>query len=513
MSQQHPGSEDEQEPAPRRSDLREQRRKEHRHPWLRRGVLLVSALVVVVLVLTVGIYLKLTGNIDKIDISGLGWRPDREASKDSDTDLGPLNILVMGSDSRAGEGNKEYGQDITEYGVAGARSDTTMLVHLAADRKSAVVISIPRDSMTKAPKDCKDPASTVQDGVIRQWNQNFTLGGPACTIKTFEGLTDIYVDHFVEVDFNGFQDMVDALGGVEVCTPVAIHDKNAHLDIPAGRQRLNGKQALGYVRTRKSLGDGSDIERIDRQQTFVASVIQEVTKSSLLLRPDKLYRFLVAATEATTTDSAFDVGAMRDVAGSVRSIGLDQIRFVKVPTQQYAPDHNRVEWTPAAEPIWKAIRTDGPLPGTKPASTPTTTPTTTSPLTLSPDQVTVRVVNDSGVGGVARQAAAALTVQGFEATYADGEGQTTSGVIVRHGPGREAAAKTVAAAFPGAEVQLKDDLTDVVEVSLGLDSPQVVEVPNRTGTQPLPTPSVTATSDPSANPAAKARTADQDICG
>lgn len=478
----------------------------HRHPWLRRVAFGVSALLVVVLVLGIAAYIKLNGNIDRVDITGaLGQRPKQVATADAKTKLKAINIMVIGSDSR-GSGSS----------IVGARSDTNLVVHLSADRKSAIVVSIPRDSMTMAPRDCKNLDDTVQNGVIRQWNANFQDGGEACTIRTFEGLTDIYIDHFVIIDFRGFQQMVDALGGVTVCTPVAINDRDAQLTLPAGRTKVNGKQALGYVRVRHGIGDGSDLGRIDRQQAFLSSVIQEATKSSLLLRPDKLFRFLDAATGAMTTDKGLDTGEMKDIAQSVARIGTDQIRFVKLPTRPYPADTNRVEWLPAADTIWKAIREDQPLPGTKPpAGTPKPTPSTTSaaPLTVAPSQISVRVTNDSGVGGLAKQAATELQTEGFKVTtYLTGTGTPTEGVVVRYGPGKEAAARTVAAVYPGAKLKADATLGSTIELSMGLNAPKAVEIPNREGTQPLPTPSVTATSTPSTAATIAARTANQDIC-
>jgi LCP family protein required for cell wall assembly len=496
------------DPAPRRRSDRHQHRSPE-HPWLRRGIFAVAALLVVVLVLGVGAYLKLTGNINRVDLSGaLGERPAQQATTDAKTNLPPLNIMVMGSDTRQGKGNED------SKSIVGARSDTNLVVHLSADRKSAIVVSIPRDSMTMAPRDCKDKRSTVDNGVMRQWNANFTLGGPACTIRTFEGLTHVFINHYVVIDFRGFRSMVDALGGVTVCTPVPINDKDAHLNLPAGRTKVNGTQALGYVRVRKTLGNGSDLGRIDRQQAFMSSVVQEATKSSLLLRPDKLFRFLDAATKSTTTDMS--IGQMKDVAQSLSAIGTDQIRFVKLPTRTYPPDPNRVEWTPAAETLWTAMREDKPLPGTKKPSgttTPTPPPTTSEKLTVSPRDIQVRVSNDSGVAGLAKQAAGALTVQGFRVTsYVTGQGTPTHGVVVRYGPGMAGAARTVAAVFPGAQIRADELLGSTIELSMGLDSPNPVEVPNRLGTQPLPKPTVTATAGPSSTETIKARTANQDIC-
>jgi LCP family protein required for cell wall assembly len=488
--------------------------KSHRHPWLRRAAFGVSGLLVVALVLGIAAYVKLNGNIQRLDItSALGDRPQQEATTDAKTNLAPLNIFVMGSDSREGT---NLGKGQTEYGMEGSRSDTNLIVHLSADRQSAIVVSIPRDSMTMAPRDCKNKADKVENGVIRQWNQNFTLGGPACTIRTFEGLTGIFIDHFVVIDFRGFQDMVNALGGVTVCLPEPVQDRQSHLDLPAGKTKVNGKNALAYVRLRHNIGDGSDLGRIDRQQAFLSSVIQEATKSSLLLRPDKLFRFLNATTSAMTTDKGLDVGEMKDIASSVSKIGTSQIRFVKLPTTTYPPDPNRVQWTAGAAPIWKAIRKDEPLPGTKvPSSTTTATaPATTEPaLTVSPRDIQVRVTNNSGVAGLAKQAAAELRVQGFTITsFVTGTGAPTDGVVVRYGPDMKEAARTVAAVYPGAQIREDKLLGSTIELSMGVGSARAVEIPNRLGTTPLPKPSVTATPDPSSSASIKARTAAQDIC-
>ena len=497
-------------PIRRRAD----RHKDHKHPWLRRGGIAVAAALAVALVLSVVAYVKLTGNINRVDITeALGKRPQKQATTDVNTKLGPMNIMVMGSDTRAGSGN-EFG---SSRSISGARSDTNLVVHLSADRKSAVVVSIPRDSMTKAPRSCSDKEWSPETGVVRQWNANFTLGQEACVIKTFEGLTGVYIDHFVVIDFRGFQQMVDALGGVTVCTPVPIDDKEAKLKLPAGKTKVDGKQALGYVRVRKTVGDGSDISRINRQQAFLSSVVQEATSSSLLLRPDKLFRFLDAATHSMTTDSQFGIGQMRDVAQSVARIGMDQIRFVTVPIEAYPADKNRVQWAPAAsDALWEALREDKPLPGQKPppgTKTPKPSPTTSAPLTVAPNLIRVRVTNDSGAPGLARQAAGALEVQGFRIQgYVNGTGVPGKGTVIRYGKGMKEAARTVAAAFPGSKIRQDDQLGSTIEVSVGQGSKDVVEVPNRIGNTPLPSATVTAPPVPSSTVTIKARTANQDIC-
>jgi anionic cell wall polymer biosynthesis LytR-Cps2A-Psr (LCP) family protein len=155
-----------------RREVRQGHRRAHRHPWLRRGTIALAAGLALVLVLGVMAYIRLNGNITKLDVSKLlGQRPHNSTTANRVTNLKPLNILLIGSDTRA-LGTNAFG---TTQDVAGARSDTTLILHLSGDRRSAVVISIPRDSMTRAPSDCKDPNSKVADGPIRQWNANFAL--------------------------------------------------------------------------------------------------------------------------------------------------------------------------------------------------------------------------------------------------------------------------------------------------------------------------------------------------
>ena len=472
----------------------------------------IAWLTVLVLLLGLGgaAYLKLSGNFSRLGLSGALSDGGSAAGAASHS---AMNVLVLGSDTRTGI-------DATGSNTAAAtdsgNADTSMLVHLSADRRSVTVVSIPRDSMVQAPRDCSDPSSSVADGVIRQWNANFNRGGPACTIRAFEGNTSIQVDHFLVVDFGGFQKVVDALGGVDVCTPTAIHDKDGLLDLTAGRNHLDGEQALGYVRVRKSLGDGSDLGRIKRQQAFLSSIAQEATSSSLLKRPDKLYRFLMTASSSMTVDSGLNVGAMKDLALSLKNVGLENIQFVTVPNEPYPLNPNRVQWTPAADQLWAAIRDDAPLPGTKGAGAGAAGAASAGAAadpTVSPADIRLRLVNDTGVAGLARATAEPLQVQGFKIeSWVSGKAGSVNGVEVRYGPSQAEAAKTVAAAFPGAKLVASSTLGSVIEVHLGMGAPSVVEIPNRLGTQPLPKPSIKAPPAPKSSATFKPRTAAQDIC-
>lgn len=445
---------------------------------------------------------RLNGNIKKVDVTGAigGDRPSRDTGADR-----ALNILLVGSDTREGAGNDAYADN---DGQAGSNSDTNLLVHLSADRSSATVVSIPRDSMVPAPPECS-PTAPKNAWVMRQWNHNYSIGGTGCLIRTLEGNTGLFVDHYAVVDFSGFKQMVDALGGVEVCTNEAISDPNTHLELTAGRHTLDGRVALQYVRARKSIGDGSDLGRINRQQAFLSSVMQEATSTGLLLRPDRLYGFLDAATKSLTTDPEFGIGAMRDVATSVKGVGLGQIDFVTVPNETYPADPNRVQWKASADKIWTALKEDRRV--NEPKKSPTATPSpSATPLTVRPDEVAVQVVNASGVAGLARQAREALTVQGFAGVSTTTVEQGDPGTVVEFSAGYEDQARTAAAAFPGSAVREVTGLGSLVRVTLGPGSAPVVAVPNRLGTEPLPSPSITSGTAPDEQ--IETRQADADIC-
>ncbi|MBC7559812.1 MAG: LCP family protein [Dermatophilaceae bacterium] len=479
---------------------------------MRRGSVVLAGVLSLLLVVGVLSYLKLNGNITRLDLTkALGKRPANSVSADKVTNLRPLNILVMGSDTRD-LGTNEFGQAKT---LAGQRSDTTLLVHLSGDRKSAVAVSIPRDSMTKAPRDCKNPNSKVADGPVRQWNANFSLGGPACLIRTVEGNTGIFIDHFMVLNFLGFQSMVDALGSVEVCVPTAVNDSKSKLKLPAGRSRVTGSQALAFVRVRHNIGnDASDLGRINRQQAFLSAMVQEATSKGLLLRPDKLFRFLDAATKSLTTDNQLNLNAMREVAQSVVGLKTSQVKFVTVPIEDYPPDKNRVQWSSSADALWKSIRADAPLPGSKPAPTPKPagTATVVPVLTIKPDKITVRISNASGVTGRARQAAEDLRIQGFRIIAATTGTDLRNGVTVGYASPNFQEARTVAAAFPGAILVKDETAGNDIQVTLGTGSPYVVQVPNRVGTTPLPTRPATDAPTPSSTVTIKARSADSNIC-
>jgi LCP family protein required for cell wall assembly len=319
---------------------------------------LLSSVLVLGLVTGLGVtflYRHLNGNLNVQDLDAqLGDdRPDEvevEGPKD------PMNILVMGSDSRDGAGN-----NIDGLTGGGERSDTTIMIHLSADRQNAYGISIPRDSLVDRPDCIDEDGDTIPGATGAMWNEAFSVGGAACTIRQFEQLTDIRINNYVVVDFRGFQAMVDAIGGVEVCVPQDIDDREHGIVIKAGTREITGKEALAYVRVRHVEGtDGSDLGRIRRQQAFIAAMANKVMSGSILARPDQLIGFLDAATDSLTTDIE-NIGRMARIGYEFKDTGLKRIQFITVPWQYAPSDPNRVEWLPEADELWEKVRNDSPL--------------------------------------------------------------------------------------------------------------------------------------------------------
>ena len=328
-------------------------RKRH---WLRWVALGTAVFVVAASGVGWWFYQKLDGNITT-DTSAAAELETYEKERPTPVALNAQNILLLGSDTRSGKGNSKYGQD-----GGTQRSDTAILLHIAADRQSATAMSVPRDLMVSIPS-CRKPDGTRTTEQFAQFNWAFEFGGAACTIRTVERMTGIRVDHHMVVDFSGFKEMVDAVDGVEVCLKEPIDDADAHLKLPAGKQTLNGEQALGYVRARKTIGNGSDTERMDRQQQFLGALVKKVQSNGVLLNPARLYPVLDAATKSLTTDPGLDsLRDLYDLTRSVRSIPTEKVQFLTVPRQAYSADPNRDELRqPDAAELFKRLRQDSPI--------------------------------------------------------------------------------------------------------------------------------------------------------
>ncbi|MFF9204674.1 LCP family protein [Streptomyces sp. NPDC014986] len=301
------------------------------------------------------LYLELSGNIESVDINqALGTdRPEK-------ADNGSENILVLGSDTRAGD-NKELGGGADD---GSARSDTAMIVHVHEGHRKASVVSLPRDTLIDRPACTDSEGGTHPAASDVMFNSAYSTGGAACAVKTVESITDLRMDHYLEIDFAGFQQLIDELGGVEITITEDIEDAESHLDLPAGTHRLDGEQALGLVRTRHGVGDGSDLGRIQLQQAFVKALVQQVRDVGVLTSPTKLYDLADSATRAVTTDSGLgSVNALMSFAGGLKGIEPAGVRMVTMPVIYDPADANRVlvEETRARQ-VWDALRNDRTIP-------------------------------------------------------------------------------------------------------------------------------------------------------
>ncbi|MFF8724941.1 LCP family protein [Streptomyces sp. NPDC015171] len=301
------------------------------------------------------VYFKLNGNIHSVDINqALG------ADRPTKVDNGSENILVLGSDTRSGK-NKKLGGGTDD---GSARSDTAMIVHVYEGHKKASVVSIPRDTLVDRPQ-CTDTQGTehpAASGVM--FNESYSTGGAACAVKTVESISGIRMDHYLEVDFEGFQKLIDDLGGVDVTTTKSIRDPQSHLDLKAGKHNLDGEQALGLVRTRHGVGDGSDLGRIQLQQAFIKALIDQVKHVGVFTNPKKLYDLADTATKAVTTDSDLgSVNSLMDFAGGLKGISSSHMKMVTMPVAYDPANPNRVLLEKAkAQLVWDALKADRPIP-------------------------------------------------------------------------------------------------------------------------------------------------------
>ena len=329
-----------------------------KHRVLKTVAICVSGLLVVLLVGGFLVYRHLDGNIKSLDVAtGLGTDRPTAMPKKKGVPNKPMNVLLIGSDSRDGAGNKMGGD-------TPGLSDTTILLHLSGNRKLAYGVSLPRDAMVQRPKCERKDGKGTDPGGLSQFNEAYAVGGAACTGKTIEQLTGVRIDHFVVIDFNGFKKMVDALGGVEVCVPRDVDDTTGHIKLDKGTYTVKGQRALDYVRVRHDIGtvENGDIGRMKRQQAFLASMSNKAVSAGTLINPVRLYKFLDAATKSLTTDPGLaSIGKLRSLAGSFNGIGLDKIQFLTVPFEAYAPDPNRLQWAPEAKNLWKRMIADEPV--------------------------------------------------------------------------------------------------------------------------------------------------------
>ena len=440
---------------------------------------------------------KYDGNITRLsDVFGNGRQAPPASKNNAQT------YLIVGSDSRgdlkAGEGVQGRGATF----VTGQRSDTVILAHLYGGRSNKVqLVSFPRDSVVQIPA-WTDPKTKRTTPASRdRINKAFNVGGPALLVQTVEQLTKVRIDHYLQIDFNGFQAMVDKLGGVDVCLSRPAKDRFSGIDLAAGKHHIGGAVALAFVRQRKGLPAG-DIDRIKRQQQFLGAMIRKVLSAGVLANPLKLNGFLEVATSSLQADEGLQFKQLRDLALRMKSVGAGNVIFATVPLSDGNAYDRRLGSVvlideAKADALFAGIRADVP-PGT-PAAKPSGA--AAGPLTVRPGAIRVQVFNGSGTNGLGRKAAAQLADIGFSVVGTpETRGTGASSTTVLYGPDKADSARTLAAAIPGATSKLDPSLGRVLQVVLGTDY---------TGAKPV---TVTGTPKPAASESPKVVTALDDPC-
>ncbi|MCT9081687.1 LCP family protein [Streptomyces fulvoviolaceus] len=307
-------------------------------------------------------YWHLNSNIKSVDInSALGDdRPAKSVTTPTPSGTASplpteaINILVLGSDSRSGKENKALGGGSS----GGARSDTAMVVHIDAGRTKATVVSIPRDTLVTRPSCPLESGGSTAVAYNAMFNSAYAVGGAVCAVKTVESITNVRMDHYIEIDFSGFAKLVNALGGVTVTTDEDIDDDDSHLKLAAGTHTLNGKQALALARTRHGIGDGSDLGRIGLQQKLVKALLEQISSTNLLSDPTQLYTVADAITGSLTTDTGLDsLTELMSLGESLQGLSADDMKTVTMPVVTAPSNANRVVADePEASELWESLR-------------------------------------------------------------------------------------------------------------------------------------------------------------
>lgn len=396
-----------------------------------------------------------TSQVNHTEVFGLvSARPNND---------GGLNILLVGSDDRTGLSRKErrklhVGQD--EYG---RHTDSMMIMHVA-DNGSVGIVSIPRDSYVQIPEHTTSSGKTIP-ATNQKINAAYSIGGPSLAVETVEKATGVHIDHYAEINFNGFVNMVDGLGGVPICTKAPIVDEKAGLNLPAGEQTLDGPTALGYVRARY-FDPSADIGRMKRQQTFLAAMFKQVMSPATLANPPRLLGFLNAAAGSVTVDENFSKRDMWALAAKLRSVNPSNITFQTIPLSDdtYEPGVGSVvKWDPAeSAALFEQLKTGAALNegGDAPVG---------EVVQVAPGNIFVRVQNGSAVPGQATKVMNELRSAGYVVvgTATNAPRKTGEATIIEYDPNYDTSLKTLQAAFPDAEVKEVRGLGRTFRITVG----------------------------------------------
>ncbi|WP_045693735.1 LCP family protein [Streptomyces rubellomurinus] len=496
-----------------------------RRRYLRTAIGLAAVLVLSVVGAGAWFYHRLDSNITTFDAGGVATeRPPAPVPASPGAQV-PVNVLLLGSDTRDDGNNSLAGGD---EGVG--NSDTAILVHVYADHKHAVGVSIPRDTLVTIPS-CKLADGTwTKPRTDQMFNSAFGIGespkgNPACTQNTVEAITGLRIDHTIVVDFKGAAAMTDAIGGVDACVPNDVDQYGIHLK--KGLQKLSGQSAVDYLRIRHGIGDNSDIGRMKRQQAFLSSMIKKVQDQGFSL--PTLLPLADAATKSLTVDEGLGT-AMKlvDFARSVSDIKLSDVTFVTAPWR-FAGDRVRLV-QPDADTLWKLLREDRTLDGHSTSGTgqvtatpsPTATAPTgtapTGPLTAEQAGAPITVVNGVGTSGLAGSGAEALKARGFHNITLGANTPGQQHTEIAYDPALKATADQVAALFPGART-VEAPGSEAITLTLGPDYAPTPGTKLDSVTTPTTGPGTGGSAGPSSAPsgvptgiAENTRGADTDPC-
>lgn len=415
----------------------------------RRALMVASGIMSLVVLLASGGAWAFTdyisGQLQKIDVGINGHSGP----------TGALNILLVGADRRQGLSRKEQA-DLHLGHDAGQRTDTIMLMHVSKNHDSVSVVSLPRDSYVHIPGHGMAKINSAYSP------QAYKDGGAKLTVKTVEENTGVQIDHYVEINFIGVLKIVDALGGVEICTPTALHDTSSGINLTAGKHILNGKQALEYVRTRHTYAN-QDLGRIGAQQKFMSALLNKAISTGTLTNPGRLTNFLNTSLAAIRADSGFSSSAIRELAASMSGVSTDSVAFTTVPianANYTAPGvGSSVLWDEQLkDQLFDKIKNDQPIAAQQKTKSKKNggQQKPKSNLTIPPNRIQLQIFNGAGTAGLGARARRDLLGVGFQvpsiAKNSPSQGHRTT--LVEYGPGRGDSARTVAAAIPGSQMKM-----------------------------------------------------------
>ncbi|MFI9784918.1 LCP family protein [Kitasatospora sp. NPDC051984] len=400
-------------------------------------------------------------------VDAIGGGPDRPA------DDGASTFLVVGTDERDGIPEATLKNVLHAGGESCHCTDTMMVVQLSADRGRATVVSVPRDSYVDIPAH-QDRISGKQVAASKgKINAAYGMGGAPLAVRTVEQNTGLRIDHYIEVNFLGFVSTVDALGGVQVCSPKPLKDDYSGLDLPAGTSRLDGAGALRYVRARHVDGS-SDLGRMHRQQKFLAQLLHQASSGGTLLNPAKLTGVMDTVLRSVKVDKGLGNAELLDFATRLKDVSASNADFATVPLSSV--DHPVQGWgstvlwdEKGAKALFEAVRAGRPLTGPAPtAAAPTTAP---AAGTVPPEQIRVQVLNGTGVQGLGTRVDEDLRKAGFATTgtpsNAPGNGPAATRTVIRYDPHWDESVKALAAALPDAELVKVPNLGATLQVVAG----------------------------------------------